>query len=113
MNGYHLSNIYQLWVKKTRNIIHIMRSLRTAASERVLRLVYVSLCESILSYCITTWGGTGSTAMLEVERAQRAVLKVMLNLPYRFPTTDLYAKVGVPTVRQLYIQRVTLAVHKK
>lgn len=89
-----------------------MKSLRNAACERILRLVYVSLCESALSYCITVWGGAGSTAMMEVERAQRAVLKVMLKLPYRHPTTDLYAKVGVLTVRQLYIQKITLAVHQ-
>lgn len=41
--------------------------------------------------------------MLCVERAQRLILKVALNKPFRFPTRLLHETAGTLTVRQLYI----------
>lgn len=105
----HITNL----AKRVRKLIYVMGALRASASEQVLRLVYGALCESILSYCIVVWGGAGVTAMIEVERAQRAVLKVMYKLPYRYPTIDLYSELGMLNVRQLYILKVTLAEHRQ
>lgn len=72
---------------------------------------YLALCESVISYCIPVWGGSGKTKMLGLERAQRAVLKVMLCRPYKFPTTELYADCEVLTVRQLFVLQATLRTH--
>lgn len=60
------------------------------------------------TYCIPVWGGAAKTKFIVVERAQRAVLKVMLGRPFRSPTTELYAECKVLTVRQLFVLRATL-----
>ncbi|CAG9106505.1 unnamed protein product [Plutella xylostella] len=96
---------------KIRKVIYIMKLLRDAASKNVLLLVYQSLCQSLLSYCVTVWGGAAKTLIINLERAQRAVLKVMLKLKFRHPTHRLFVDVNLLTVRQLYIFRVLLAHH--
>ena len=47
-----------------------------------------------------------------LERSQRAVLKVMLKKPFKFPTNSLYLKAQVLRVRQLYIAKACLSSHK-
>jgi hypothetical protein len=51
--------------------------------------------------------------IIEVERAQRAVLKAMLKRPFRYPTASLYQEAGVLTVRQLFILKIATEKHKK
>lgn len=58
------------------------------------------------------WGGTYPTFLLKVERAQRAILKVMLKKPYMYPTDTLYQETELLTVRQLFIQHIILRKHQ-
>lgn len=51
--------------------------------------------------------------MLRVERAQRAVLKVMSNKPIYFPTADLYALSNVLSVRKLFVLQTVLRKHSE
>lgn len=88
---------------RTRKLIFVFKNLSRIADKNVIKMVYMALCQSILTYCITVWGGTCKTNLIKLERAQRAVLKVSLSLPFFFPTKDLYLLSDVLTVRQLYI----------
>lgn len=74
-------------------------------------MVYLALCQSILGYCIPAWGAAAKTFMITLERAQRAILKVMHSKRFRFPTTELYSLSNVLTVRQLFIIRTILRKH--
>lgn len=74
-------------------------------------MVYLALCQTILMYCITVWGGTHKTELLKLERAQRAVLKVIHFKPRDYPTHMLYSECNVLTVRKLYILRSILYKH--
>lgn len=98
---------------RMRKLIFVMKLLRHSADSDTLRLVYTSLGESLLSYCISVWGGSCVTSMLMLERAQRAVLKTMCNKPILFPTKALFAEVKVLNVRQLYILKACLKVHRQ
>lgn len=88
---------------RLRKLMYIFKSLRNIADRRIIKTIYQALCQSLLTYCITTWGGTSKTILLKLERAQRAILKTAFSLPYRHPTNELYKICGVKTVRQLYI----------
>lgn len=74
-----------------------------------LKTVYYGL--SIMTYCITAWGGSVKSNMIYLERAQRAVLKVLSNKPRRFSTSELYSLCKVLTVRQLFILQTVLRKH--
>lgn len=96
---------------RIRRLIYMFKELRHSADSETLILAYLSLCQSIVTYCIPVWGGTFKTAMIPVERAQRAVLKVMLFKTRDYPTDNLYSEAKVLTVRKLYILRSTLRKH--
>lgn len=62
---------------------------------------------------MTAWGCAAKTRLIRVERAQRAVLKVMHYKPLRYPTCELYSLASVLTVRQLFVLKATLRLHTK
>lgn len=99
-------------ITRTLRLIHTFKSLRSAADLDTLRMVYFALCQSILSYCIAVWGGATITNFLRVERAQRAILKIMTRKPFRYPTSQLYLDCRVLTVRQLYVLQSILRRHR-
>lgn len=97
---------------RCRKLIYIFKTLRNALNIQTLTTVYYALAQSILTYCISAWGGACTTHMLPLERAQRAVLKVMTRKHFRYPTSRLYADTKVLTVRQLFVLNCTLRKHK-
>lgn len=101
----------KLVTSRTRKLIWMFKKLRHVANPKLLKTVYLALCQSILTYCLTAWGGAYKIHMLSVERAQRSVLKTINFKPYRYPTADLYNICQVLTVRQLYILNCTLRMH--
>lgn len=100
-------------VARVRKLIFVFKNLRTSADFATLRTVYFALAHSILKYCIAAWGGAGKCLMLRLERAQRAVLKVMTHKPVRFPTTELYALCDLPSVRHAFLLAVVLRKHSE
>lgn len=97
---------------RARKLMFIMRQIRDVTDEKVKKMVYFALCESVMSYCISTWGGAAKTKILKLERAQRATLKVLHRKPFRYPTDTLYCDCGVPTIRQIYITKSVLTAYK-
>ena len=100
-------------ISRVRKLIYVFKNLRTSLDLKTLRTVYSALCESIIAYCITVWGSAGKTQLLRLERAQRAILKVMTSKPILFPTSDLYGITDVLTVRQIYILRLLMRKHSQ
>ena len=96
---------------RIRKLIFVFKKLRHVAEPRIIKQAYFALCQSILTYCITSWGGAGKTLLLTIERAQRAILKVSTFRAYLFPTNLLYEHCEVLTVRQLFIMHIVLMQH--
>lgn len=100
-------------IPKIRKLIYVFKNLNSCADLNALKVVYFALCQSLLSYCISAWGGAAKTIVLPLERAQRAVLKVMTKKPFRYPTKQLYSDTLVLTVRQLFIMMTVLRKHSR
>ncbi|CAB3228446.1 unnamed protein product [Arctia plantaginis] len=98
-------------INRTLRLIGTLRSLRDSANWETLKMVYLALCQSVTGYCITVWGGTHKTLLLGLERAQRAILKVMSKKPLRYPTSQLYTDCKVLSVRQLFVLQSILRQH--
>lgn len=102
-----------VWIFKTlRHVTPRISEVELAPSKILLITIYIALVQSVLTYCITLWGGAGKTKFLELERAQRCLLKVMLFKKIRFPTESLYQLSHVLSVRKLYILHCILKLHK-
>lgn len=110
---------YMNWVphisdlsKRLRKLLHIFKNLREIADTELITKIYFALGQSLLTYCIPIWGGAAKTHLLKLERAQRAVIKVMLKKPRKYPTEKLYVEANLLTVRQLFIYNSILRHHK-
>lgn len=88
---------------RIRKLIYIFKRLRQVADMKILKLTYTTLCQSLLTYCIVAWGGAPKTVLINLEIAQRAVLKVINFYDFQYPTNLLYQKCNVLSVRKLYI----------
>lgn len=97
---------------RLRKMMHIFKRLRSVTDVQTIRLVYKALCQSIISYCVVSWGAACKTNLIRLERAQRALLKIAYRKPYRHPTESLYKEVDHLTVRQIYISSSIQRFHK-
>ena len=98
---------------RLRKLIYIFRTIRCLADANLVKMIYFTLAQSVLTYCISSWGGACKTYLLQVERAQRSILKVMSFKKFRYPTRELYMISDVLSVRQLFIKDIILGTHSK
>ena len=96
---------------RLRKLILIFKNLRHIADRNIFKTVYFAICQSVIGYCITSWGGSYKSHMLKLERAQRAILKVSAFLPKLYSTSELYKLWNVLTVRQIFILQTILKKH--
>ena len=101
------------WIFKTlRHIVPTNVKRKTGTHRNVLNEIYISLAQSIITYCITIWGGAAKSSFIHVERGQRAVIKIMYFKSMRCPTEVVYQDSGLLSVRKLYIIHTVLKKHK-
>lgn len=98
---------------RLRKLIFIFKELRLIEDNTFLIQTYKALAECVITYCICSWGSANKSHLLELERAQRAVLKVLFYLPFRHPSHLLYKKAEVLAVRKLYIYQCIRKYHRK
>lgn len=102
----------ELTMSRVRKLIWVFKALRHVMSKDILKNIYIAMVQSVLTYCISVWGGANKTYLLDLERVQRSLIKVMHFKPYRFSTDTLYTISSLLSVRKLYILNIILKYHK-
>jgi hypothetical protein len=97
---------------RIRKLIFVFKSLRLVADDKLLLQTFNALCQSIVTYGICSWGGACKTYMIDAERAQRAVLKVLFYLPFRYSTTLLYKRAQTLSIRKTFIYQCLRRFHR-
>lgn len=64
--------------------------------------LYHALIEPHLTYGIIAWGGVTNNHLIHLEKAQKWILKVIHNLPLRYPTESLFHETKIFDIRQLF-----------
>lgn len=96
---------------RMRKLMWIFKIIRHVATKEMLNQIYVALAQSILLYCIRVWGVALKSKFLVVERAQRALIKIMYFKKRDFSTELLYSLSDLLTVRKLFILHTVLWKH--
>lgn len=111
---HHLkwNNHIECTVDRIRKLMWAFRKLRYTADNKILTSTYKVLAQSVISYCISVWGGAAKSYLISLERAQRALLKVMFFKPIRFSTYELHSSNKILTTRQIYILNSIIKIHK-
>lgn len=98
---------------RVRKLIPIFKKIRQLNDKKTSKTVYLSLCQSIITYGISAWGGAKKTTMIKVERSQRCIIKVLNYKPFRYPSASLYREFMVLTVRQLFMKYIITRQHSR
>lgn len=96
---------------RIRKLIPIFKKIRNLKDKATNKTVYFALCQSIVTYGITAWGGARKSTLIKIERAHRCILKVINFKKFRYPTTALYKEFGILNIRQLFIKKIVLRQH--
>ena len=92
--------------KKLRKYVYLFKELSHLLDRKCVLQAYFSLCQSILLYGNLGWGGTHKTTLQGLMTTQKLILKIILNKPRRYPSSELFSEAGVLDARQLYVKSV-------
>jgi hypothetical protein len=90
--------------QRIRKTIYKFRRLRHILDIETLRQTYFALVHSLATYGVLVWGGAPKIHLQPVEVAVKAVLRVALSKPYRYPSAALYDEIKVPTITFTYLE---------
>lgn len=96
---------------RIRKLLFVFKTLRHICDANQIISVYYALCQSITTYCISSWGGCPKSTIITAERAQRAILKLITFKPRRYSTSLLYKELPVLSVRQCYLLKICQEQH--
>lgn len=91
---------------------YIISKLRHYVDIKTLQMVYYSLVNSHLSYCITTWGGAPSTMIEPLKVIQRKIIRLMTHSDFQAPTTPLFSQLNILKLEDVYTLNLSLIFHK-
>lgn len=99
-------NHIQFTNRKLRNILYKFYELRQVVPTGILKIIYKSLVESVLSYGITAWGASCSNNLYPLMITQKYIIKVMLFKKKLYATHKLFNEAKLLNIRQLYIRNI-------
>lgn len=88
--------------KRMRQLIPKFYSLREILNVKNLLIVYNSLVDSILRYCILAWGGLFKNILNIVQVTQNTLIKIIYKKNRRYSTEALYRESEILDVKNLY-----------
>lgn len=98
--------------KKIRKLIYKLYQLRDILNAKTMLMIYNSLVESILRYCIIIWGGIYKNYLHKLQITQNYILKIILKKHRRYSTELLFKDNNILNIRQLYIFQCLLWTYK-
>jgi len=98
--------------KNLRNIVYKFYQLRNILNFSILKMIYNSLVESVLRYCIVVWGGLYDEHLQALDVTQKYIIKVIMKKPKRYPTSLLFTESQLFDIRTLYSYTAIIYVHK-
>lgn len=98
-------------VNKLRKIIPQFYSIRNSMGLDVRMIFYYALVESNIRYGILFWGSAYDNAVLQVQMAQKTLLKILHFKSKLFSTEQLFKESGAMTIRNLYFFECLLFIH--
>lgn len=100
------SNHCEYVTGRLRKLIYKFYQLRQVLSLKQLRMVYVTLAESLMSYGIIAWGSACKTVLHSLYVTQKHIIKVIMFKRRMFPTNLLFQQSKLLNIRLLFIKDV-------
>lgn len=99
-------------VKKLRIILFKFYQLKNRLDLKQKKILYYSLVQTHLTYCIIGWGGVSKIYLRPLEVIQKKFLKLILNKSILYSSDKLYEESGILDLRQLFYKLLVLNQYK-
>ena len=80
--------------------------------KNTLRLIYLSLVQSVIRYGITGWGCVSKSIRKPLEPLQKRIIKICFKKPIDYPTHFLFSEFNTFTLDQVYKYTLLTVFHK-
>lgn len=98
---------------KLRKTIYKFLLLRNCMDEKTLKMTYLALAQSHITYGLTAFGGAYNNIAEKLYNVQKKILKIIYRKPALFPTIDLFTISNTLTVHQLYVTQSIIEINKR
>jgi hypothetical protein len=98
--------------RRVRSQQYIYRRLIDIVGLEVVKMVYYSLTQSILTYGVLAWGGAFDSHLNMANVVQRLTIKMIYGKPIRYETSKLYELSGFLDLQKLYLLQNLKFIHK-
>jgi len=79
---------------------------------KILIILYNSLINSKLSYCLDSWGNASQTALNKILLLQKRILQYILKKDFLHYTAPLFKKTNILQIENLYKLKILQKAHK-
>lgn len=93
---------------KVSSALGILGRFRHIFPVRVKMLLYNALVLSHIQYCSLVWGTTGVTNLHRLHLLQKKAVRSIANVPFLFPTRNIFIKYDILPIFALYFYRLLL-----
>lgn len=87
-----------------RKFFYVFRDLRYILYKHQLRIIYISLVQSIIAFGIEIWGGAYEIHLIKLKSTMNKIIKFILKLPILTCTTFIYNELNVLDIDKLLIK---------
>ena len=98
--------------KKITKVSYILAKIRHYIPTDTLKTLYYSLLHPHLNYCLTAWGGAPQSTLKPLITFQKKVIRIMTFSSYDHPSSELFIKLGILPLNQLYNLNLSTLMYK-
>jgi hypothetical protein len=87
---------------KLKKLIYIIKQLRDILLPKDIRIFYLVLVESQITYGLIGWGGAYDNVLSLLQTCQNTIIKVAIKKDRRYPTEKIFEEFNVLNIKNLY-----------
>jgi len=106
--NFHIDKL----VNTIRNLFYNFKSLKYVLDIKHLRIIYMSLVQSLVYYGLPFWGGTYKDYLTSLNTTINSLIKCIISKPFLYPTKQLYIDFNVQPISILYYKSLLLLIYK-
>lgn len=91
---------------------YILCKIRHYVNIQTLKMLYYSLVHPHLNYCLTAWGGAPNSTIKPLITLQKKILRIMTFNSYDHPSAELFLKLDILPLDQLYNLNLSILMYK-
>lgn len=98
--------------KLKKNTVFIVKPLHNIFPKKDIRLLFLSLVETQITYGIIGWGEAYDNVLTQLQTCQNALIRKIMKKNYRYPTETLVKEFNVLNIKKLCFKINTIFIKK-